>query len=146
MIYEARVKDERQKVENIRNKGSGGIKEWYNFIQGNDRNNKVQIHELVVDGCKLILPKVESMSEEEWNSDNGSGGEEEDSTAHARLVADIDSIAKTKKQPKPSSGVRYSSMASGGVDLGALASLDRQVSADSARKEANPIAKQKHKR
>ncbi|KAF2349923.1 Small-subunit processome Utp14 [Trinorchestia longiramus] len=66
------------------------------------------------------------MSEEEWNSDNGSGGEE-DSTAHALLVADIDFIAKTKKQPKPSSGVRYSSMASGGVDLGALASLDRQV-------------------
>ncbi|KAF2355533.1 hypothetical protein FHG87_013709 [Trinorchestia longiramus] len=53
MIYEARVKDERQKVENLRNKGPDGIKEWYNFIQGNNRNNEVQIHELVVDGCKV---------------------------------------------------------------------------------------------
>ncbi|KAF2344832.1 hypothetical protein FHG87_024412 [Trinorchestia longiramus] len=53
MIYEARVKDERQKVENLRNKGPDGIKEWYNFIQGNNRSNKVQIHELVVDGCKV---------------------------------------------------------------------------------------------
>ncbi|KAF2355928.1 Reverse transcriptase domain [Trinorchestia longiramus] len=48
MIYEARVKDERQKVENLRNKGPDGIKEWYNFIQGNNRRNEVQIHELVV--------------------------------------------------------------------------------------------------
>ncbi|KAF2349169.1 hypothetical protein FHG87_020078 [Trinorchestia longiramus] len=53
MIYKARVKDERQKVENIRNKGPDGIKEWYNFIQGNNRSNEVQIHELVVDGCKV---------------------------------------------------------------------------------------------
>ncbi|KAF2343212.1 hypothetical protein FHG87_026032, partial [Trinorchestia longiramus] len=53
MIYEARVKDERQKVENIRNKGPDGIKECYNFIQGNNRSNEVQIHELVVDGCKV---------------------------------------------------------------------------------------------
>ncbi|KAF2345059.1 hypothetical protein FHG87_024185 [Trinorchestia longiramus] len=52
MIYEARVKDERQKVENIRNKGADGIKEWYNFIQGNNRSNEV-FHELVVDGCKV---------------------------------------------------------------------------------------------
>ncbi|KAF2344329.1 Reverse transcriptase domain [Trinorchestia longiramus] len=52
MIYEARVKDERQKVENIRNKGPDGIKEWYNFIQGNNRSNEIQIHELVV-GCKV---------------------------------------------------------------------------------------------
>ncbi|KAF2343922.1 Reverse transcriptase domain [Trinorchestia longiramus] len=52
MIYEARVKDERQKVENIRNKGPDGIEEWYNFKQGNNRSNEVQIHELVVDGCK----------------------------------------------------------------------------------------------
>ncbi|KAF2345166.1 hypothetical protein FHG87_024078 [Trinorchestia longiramus] len=43
----------RQKVENLRNKGPGGIKEWYNFIQGNNRSNEVQIHELVVDGCKV---------------------------------------------------------------------------------------------
>ncbi|KAF2356550.1 hypothetical protein FHG87_012698 [Trinorchestia longiramus] len=42
MIYEARVKDERQKVENIRNKGPDGIKEWYNFIQGNNRSNEVE--------------------------------------------------------------------------------------------------------
>ncbi|KAF2347911.1 hypothetical protein FHG87_021334 [Trinorchestia longiramus] len=53
MIYEARVKDERQKVENIRNKDPDGIKEWYSFIQGNNRSNEVQIHELVVDGCKV---------------------------------------------------------------------------------------------
>ncbi|KAF2345177.1 hypothetical protein FHG87_024067 [Trinorchestia longiramus] len=53
MTYEARVKDERQKVENLRNKGPDGIKEWYNFIQGNKRSNEVQIHELVVDGCKV---------------------------------------------------------------------------------------------
>ncbi|KAF2346026.1 hypothetical protein FHG87_023217 [Trinorchestia longiramus] len=53
MIYEARVKDERQKVENLRSKGSDGIKEWYNFIQGNNRSSEVQIHELVVDGCKV---------------------------------------------------------------------------------------------
>ncbi|KAF2343223.1 hypothetical protein FHG87_026021 [Trinorchestia longiramus] len=43
----------RQKVENIRNKGPDGIKEWYNFIQGNNKSNEVQIHELVVDGCKV---------------------------------------------------------------------------------------------
>ncbi|KAF2349462.1 Reverse transcriptase domain [Trinorchestia longiramus] len=49
----AKVKDERQKVENIRNKGPDGIKEWYHFIQGNNRSNEVQIHELVVDGCKM---------------------------------------------------------------------------------------------
>ncbi|KAF2346060.1 hypothetical protein FHG87_023187, partial [Trinorchestia longiramus] len=53
MIYKARVKDERQKVENIRNKGPDGIKVWYNFIQGNNKSNEVQIHELVVDGCKV---------------------------------------------------------------------------------------------
>ncbi|KAF2349302.1 hypothetical protein FHG87_019943 [Trinorchestia longiramus] len=53
MIYEARVKDERQKVENLRNKSPYGIKVWYNFIQGNNRSNEVQIHELVVDGCKV---------------------------------------------------------------------------------------------
>ncbi|KAF2359990.1 Isoprenylcysteine carboxyl methyltransferase [Trinorchestia longiramus] len=52
-IYEARVKDERQEVENHRNKGPDGIREWYNFIQGNNRSNEVQIHELVVDGCKM---------------------------------------------------------------------------------------------
>ncbi|KAF2365644.1 hypothetical protein FHG87_003589 [Trinorchestia longiramus] len=43
----------RQKVENLRNKGPDGIKEWYNFIQGNNRSNEVKIHELVVDGCKV---------------------------------------------------------------------------------------------
>ncbi|KAF2346544.1 hypothetical protein FHG87_022701 [Trinorchestia longiramus] len=53
MIYESRVKDERQKTENLRNKGPDGIKEWYNFIQGNNRSNEVQIHELVVDGYKV---------------------------------------------------------------------------------------------
>ncbi|KAF2345155.1 hypothetical protein FHG87_024088 [Trinorchestia longiramus] len=53
MVYEARVKDEKQKVENLRNKGPDQIKEWYNFIQGNNRSNDVQIHELVVDRCKL---------------------------------------------------------------------------------------------
>ncbi|KAF2358161.1 hypothetical protein FHG87_011084 [Trinorchestia longiramus] len=53
MIYEAGVKNERQKVENIRNKGPDGIKEWYNFIQGINRSNEAQIHELVVDGCKV---------------------------------------------------------------------------------------------
>ncbi|KAF2362532.1 hypothetical protein FHG87_006714 [Trinorchestia longiramus] len=52
-MYEARVKDERQKVENLRKKGPDGIKEWYNFMQGNNRRNEVQIHELVVDGCKV---------------------------------------------------------------------------------------------
>ncbi|KAF2345396.1 hypothetical protein FHG87_023847, partial [Trinorchestia longiramus] len=53
MICEARVKDKRKKVENLRNRGSDGIKEWYNFIQGNNRSNEVQIHELVVDVCKV---------------------------------------------------------------------------------------------
>ncbi|KAF2367208.1 Reverse transcriptase domain [Trinorchestia longiramus] len=53
MIYEARVKDERQKVGNLRNMRPDGIKKWYNFIQGNNRSNEVQIHELVVDGCKV---------------------------------------------------------------------------------------------
>ncbi|KAF2359978.1 hypothetical protein FHG87_009264 [Trinorchestia longiramus] len=53
MIYEARVKGERQKVENLRNKGPDGIKEWYNFIRGNNISNEVQIYVLVVDGCKV---------------------------------------------------------------------------------------------
>ncbi|KAF2344688.1 hypothetical protein FHG87_024556 [Trinorchestia longiramus] len=53
MLCEARVKDERQKVENFRNKGPDGIKEWYNSIQGNNRNNEVLIYALVVDGCKV---------------------------------------------------------------------------------------------
>ncbi|KAF2357798.1 hypothetical protein FHG87_011444 [Trinorchestia longiramus] len=53
MIYEAKVKDERQKVENLRNKGPDGIKEWYNFIKGINISNEAQIHELVVDGCKV---------------------------------------------------------------------------------------------
>ncbi|KAF2355322.1 hypothetical protein FHG87_013921 [Trinorchestia longiramus] len=53
MIYVARVKYERQKVEDHRNKDPDGIKEWYNFIQDNNRSNEVQIHELVVDGCKM---------------------------------------------------------------------------------------------
>ncbi|KAF2345132.1 hypothetical protein FHG87_024112 [Trinorchestia longiramus] len=47
----------RQNVENIRNKGPDGIKEWHNFIQVmlqvNNRSNEVQLHELVVDGCKV---------------------------------------------------------------------------------------------
>ncbi|KAF2347721.1 hypothetical protein FHG87_021523 [Trinorchestia longiramus] len=43
----------RQKVENVKNKGPDGIKELYNFIQGKNRSNEVQIHELVVDGCKV---------------------------------------------------------------------------------------------
>ncbi|KAF2343230.1 hypothetical protein FHG87_026014 [Trinorchestia longiramus] len=55
MIYEARVKDWRQKVENIRNKVPDGMKEWYNFIQGNNRSNEAQIHELVVGGCKVSV-------------------------------------------------------------------------------------------
>ncbi|KAF2348116.1 hypothetical protein FHG87_021130 [Trinorchestia longiramus] len=53
MIYEAEVKDEREKDKNLRNKGPDGIKEGYNFIQANNRSNKVQIHELVVNGCKV---------------------------------------------------------------------------------------------
>ncbi|KAF2362242.1 Coproporphyrinogen III oxidase aerobic [Trinorchestia longiramus] len=43
----------RHKVENLRNKGSDGIKEWYNFIRGNNRSDEVQIQELIVDGCKV---------------------------------------------------------------------------------------------
>ncbi|KAF2343204.1 hypothetical protein FHG87_026040, partial [Trinorchestia longiramus] len=43
----------RQKVQNLRNKGSYGTKEWYNFIRGNNRGNEVQIHELEAYGCKV---------------------------------------------------------------------------------------------
>ncbi|KAF2353837.1 RNA polymerase alpha subunit [Trinorchestia longiramus] len=50
----------RQKVENLKNKGPDGIKEWYNFIQGNNRSNEVPIHELVVDGCKMSNICMES--------------------------------------------------------------------------------------
>ncbi|XP_018024795.1 U3 small nucleolar RNA-associated protein 14 homolog A [Hyalella azteca] len=84
------------------------------------------------------------MSDEEWKSDAGS--DVEDSTAHAKLMADIDSIAIKPKTNKAAGGLRHNSMAAGGVDLGALASLDQQVSSAAALKEANPIAKQKHKR
>ncbi|KAF2344266.1 hypothetical protein FHG87_024978 [Trinorchestia longiramus] len=53
MIYEARMKYERQKVEDHKNKDPDGIKEWYNFIQDNNISNEVQTQQLVVDGCKI---------------------------------------------------------------------------------------------
>ncbi|KAF2353095.1 hypothetical protein FHG87_016150 [Trinorchestia longiramus] len=72
-----RVKDEREKVENLRNKGPDGIKEWYNFIQGNNRSNEVQIHELVVDGCKVSDHRKDNYNQDVHRhvADYGSGGQ-----------------------------------------------------------------------
>ncbi|KAF2350296.1 hypothetical protein FHG87_018947 [Trinorchestia longiramus] len=37
----------------LKNRGSDRIKKGHNFIQGNNRDNEVQINELVIDGCKV---------------------------------------------------------------------------------------------
>ncbi|KAF2354724.1 Winged helix-turn-helix DNA-binding domain [Trinorchestia longiramus] len=50
----------RQKLENLRNKGPDGMKEWYNFIQGINRSNDVQIHELLDEEGRGRLGSLEN--------------------------------------------------------------------------------------
>ncbi|KAF2343671.1 hypothetical protein FHG87_025573 [Trinorchestia longiramus] len=52
MIYEGRVKNERQRLK-FQKQHSDGIKEWYHFTKGIMRSSEMQIYELVVGGCKL---------------------------------------------------------------------------------------------
>jgi hypothetical protein len=72
LIYEARVTDERIQIDKLKEKGPDGIKDWYKFIQGNNRCKEVNVHEFLVNGHTVSerLQMVKAV-EEFWEDIGG---------------------------------------------------------------------------